>query len=198
MGKDDFKIVNPPWVYGPSEVKEWIDASYPSKKDKKKKEKESEMFWNPHVSVDVKGDKKILSHPLLRFFLKPFGLERVEEGFDCVDVAQRFLRGFAKAGFKNVFEVKVDGEVVYSHPEKRYDVKQTIGFLEGFLGKNYVEVELRVVFDEGCEATISIRKIHARKNHAVKVFFDGRIEKERVSRFLNYVKEHLDVEVEIW
>ncbi|RLF44776.1 MAG: hypothetical protein DRN09_02700, partial [Thermoplasmata archaeon] len=61
MSKDGTKIVNPPWVYGPSEMKEWIDATYPTSKDKKKKKEKRSILKDVRISIDIKGEKKPLT-----------------------------------------------------------------------------------------------------------------------------------------
>lgn len=36
MGSPSPGFVQPPWVYGPKETMDWIEATHPTKKDKKK------------------------------------------------------------------------------------------------------------------------------------------------------------------
>ncbi|HEC81296.1 MAG TPA: hypothetical protein ENI42_02560 [Thermoplasmatales archaeon] len=196
MCKDGFKIVNPPWVYGPSEVKEWIDASYPTRKERRRgREKHDKPLENLRISFDFKGKKRELSNLFLRVVFKPFGLNKVEEGFDSVAVAETLLRGFARAGFRNVVEIVVDKNVVYRHPEKQYDLRQTIELFKDYKDRGCGRVELKVMFEGNCTVYTVVRKTHRLSRHAVELVFNGRIERERVRRFLNYVTKHLEVEM---
>jgi len=188
MSKDGTEIVNPPWVYGPSEMKEWIDATYPARKDKKKKKEKRSILQDVRISIDIKGEKKSLTG------LKLFGFERVEEHFNVIEIVQILLRGFARAGFRNVEEIRMDNQNIYRHPELRYDIRKIIEFVGKYRKGDFKRAELKVLFEENCEVKVTIKKIHARRSAPIELFFDGSIEKERLSRFLNYIKEHREIE----
>jgi hypothetical protein len=179
-------FVNPPWVYSPSEVEKWINATYPDHKVKKS-------------SVERSKKKKIKpSNILTEALQKITNRQLIEEQFELLPTAELFVRALASSKFHNMVKITIENHVVYSHPEKQNDLRETIQLLAdaALTQKNATSIHFTVNLDERktCIAEITIQKTHPQKKHSVTVRFIGEIEEERFHRFLNYLREHLSVD----
>ena len=186
----------PPWVMGsPKEVMDWVDASHPDKDEKRKHEYNKKFLKNLHIKFDFNVDKKEIDPP--NFVSKIFGQKYFEEDFKLFETAQMILRGLAKAKFKNTAKIIVDGKVLYDHPEKTTDLRDTISKLNDFSneisnGKN-LEIDAILIDVEKAKAEIKILKIHSEKQHSVEIKISGKIRKEIYHTFLNYLKENIGI-----
>lgn len=198
----DFK--QPPWVMGsPKEVMDWIDASHPSKKEKKgrksDRERGREVLKNLHIKFDfdVAQTKIRPSNVFSRLFLKITGNEMVEEDFDLIPTSELILRALAKAKFRNTVKIVADGKTLYDHPEKTSDIRKTIDGLSGFsnniMDGRTIEITAILADVEKCTAKIKIKKIHSKKEHSVDIQMKGEIKKELYHTFLNYLDEKLGI-----
>lgn len=134
------------------------------------------------------------------FFLKKIedltGYKKIEENFEIIPTAELIARALAKAKFKNMMKIVLDGKVIYEHPEKGNDIRKTIEMLAdmAYHTKKGKTIELQAM-DNKSIAEIIVKKVHPKKKHAVDIKIKGRIKEELFHRFLNYLKEHLPVEV---
>jgi hypothetical protein len=194
----DFK--QPPWVMGsPKEVMDWIEATHPSKKDRKKTDHKSDnkFLTNLHIKFDfnVKYTKVEPSNIFSKFILKITGNEIVEEEFDLLATTELILRGLAKAKFRNTAKIVVNNKILYEHPEKKSDLRKTIDDISEFsheisTGKK-VEITAILADVERSTAIIKINKIHSKKDHSVDIQIKGKIRKEIYHTFLNYLKDEI-------
>ncbi|MEA2053663.1 MAG: hypothetical protein U9O96_00875 [Candidatus Thermoplasmatota archaeon] len=203
MGRYKSGFEEPPWVYSPSEVMRWINATYPTHKVKKfhaERDKEKKFLKNIEISLDLDVEKREIAPS--NFFLKKIeeitGYAKIEEQFEIVPTAELIARGLAKAKFHNMVKITLDGKVLYEHPEKRHDIRKTIELLTSIAHKTKEGkvIRLKAIGNckEKCIAYVTVERIHPRKKHAVDIKLDGRIEEGLFNRFLNYVKEHLAIE----
>lgn len=198
---DQSGFSNPPWVYSPSEVNKWIDATYPTKVSKSRVGKGSkEKFLNNIelvIDLDVEKHEILPSNFLQGIFNKLVGRTVVEEQFVLLPTAEMFIRGLAKAKFHNMSLIKIDGEVVYDHPEKKSDIRNTFELLTREADRRtdssvlYLKSYLRGV--ESTCVEIWIKKVHVDREHSVVIRITGEIEESLFHRFLNYLKQHLSI-----
>jgi len=191
---------NPPWVYGPKEVMDWVDASYPTKKkEKSRHDRKNVTLKNLHIKFDfdVKHneiDSSSISSKLKSIFL---GDRYIEEDFDLFKTAEIILRAFAKAKFKNTAKISADGIILYDHPEDKTDLRETIKGLDDFkkiIEKSKVIEIVAILSDIGkCTANISIKKIHSEKDHTVEIRMKGTIKGDLYHTFYNYLNEKLGI-----
>jgi uncharacterized protein YajQ (UPF0234 family) len=196
-------FTQPPWVQSPSEVMDWINATHPSKKTKGKKHISSgeEVLRNLHVRFDLNVEQKKIPPP--NIFSKVItiitGNGSVEEGFDLVPTAELVLRGLARAKFKNISKIVVDGKTVYHHSGDHSDLRKTIDDFSSITHDVRIEksVEVTAILKEGLRSTaiVKIMKIHKEKDHAVDIQIMGGIKKELYHTFLNYLTEKLGLKV---
>lgn len=193
----DFK--QPPWVQSPSEVMDWIDATHPSKKTKGKKHRSSgeKVLRNLHVRFDLNVEQKKLpsSNVFSKVITMLTGNGLVEEGFDLVPTAELVLRGLAKAKFKILSKIVLDGKTVFQHSEDHADLRKTIDDFSVMTQNVHMRksIEVTAVLKEGMHsiAIVKIMKIHKKKDHAVDLQIKGAIKEELYHTFKNYLTEKL-------
>jgi len=193
----DFK--QPPWVQSPSEVMDWMNATHPSKKTKGKKHVSSgeEVLRNLHVRFDLNVEQKKIppSNIFSKFITMITGNGFVEEGFDLVPTVELVLRGLARAKFKNISKIVVDGKTVYHHSDDHSGLRKTIDDFSLVTRDVQIEklVEITAISKEGMRSTaiVKIMKIHKKKDHAVDIQIKGGIKKELYHTFQNYLTEKL-------
>ena len=194
-------FVQPPWVYGPKETMDWIEATHPSKKSKKThRDRGKELLKNMHIQLDldVKQTAIVPSNAFSKFLSKITKNERIEEHFEITHTAELMIRARAKAKFRNIGKIVVDGKTLYSHPEIASDLRKTIDLLEKSSLDNarYIEISATLADVEKCTAEIKIQKIHRKKEHSIDILMKGEIKRELYHAFCNYLSEKLDVEKE--
>ena len=194
-------ITTPPWVWGsPSEGYQWAKIAYTGEgRGGKKKEKRTgeDTMSNPHVYVELNTKKNVLlpEGELQKLLAKGLDIEKTCEGFDIIITAEKFLRALSHIKIKNVTEIKIDREIVYSHPEKKKDVRETIKMLIEFGDKWKKSKIVRITAIRGRDykVVVKIKRIHRRAEHAIDVKFNGEIEKRLFKQFVNYLKKNLEV-----
>jgi hypothetical protein len=137
----------PPWVWGPTEGYQWAKVAYKGeKKLRRSPPVKKNILISPHLEIDLKTQKNILmpDSELKQILIKKFGLAKIQEHFDIVVTAEKFLAALKRVKFKNVHEIKVDRDLIYSHPEKKKDVKETIELLvdhgDNWLDSNSIQI----------------------------------------------------------
>jgi hypothetical protein len=199
--KEPPSLGTPPLVWGaPSESYRWAKIAYTGEGrggDKKKEEAGEELMHNPHVHVelDTKKNAVLPDGDLQRALAKRLELEKTLEGFDIIVTAEKFLRALDSIKFKNVAEIRIDREVIYSHPEKENDVRETIAMLieRGDKWRRARNLRITAIRDADSRAVIDIKRIHRKAEHAIDVRFEGNIEKKRFRQFINYLEKNLEV-----
>jgi hypothetical protein len=186
----------PPWVIGSQkEVMEWIEATHPSKKEKKPGQKrEEKTYKNLHMQLDIFDEPIEIIHPskIMQVVSKIFNMEKVEEQFELNFVGEIVLRALAKAKFRNTGKIIVDGKIAYDHPEITTDLRKTIEVIKNISKGNNLEIIVISQEIKHCQAKIQIKRIHKKKDHAIDIQIKGEIREEIVHIFLNYLKEKLD------
>ncbi len=193
---------NPPWVYSPSEVMNWINATYPTQKVSKshvRRGSKEKYLKNIELEIDLNVEKHeiVPSNHLLAVLEKLVGKRVVEEQFALLPTAELFIRGLASAKFHNMSHIEIDGEVVYDHPEITADIRKTIAVLtqEAYVRKNPSMLYLKSLLSgvHSTSAEIWIHKVHSKKEHTVLIRITGEIEESLFHRFLNYLKAHMSI-----
>jgi len=201
MGQFDFP--EPPWVYSPTEVMKWINATHPVNKVRKShvSRKEEKKLENIEVSLDIDVEKtKITPTNLFNEIIEKItGLTEIEEHFEIIPTAELIARGLAKAKFHNMIKILLDGNIIYQHPKNGHDLRKTIEMLMEMSNKTKQgkTIELIAKKDDNyrCIADIRIQRIHPTKVHAVDIRIKGEIEEYLFHEFLNYLRDHLSVVV---
>lgn len=202
---DESPIVNPPWVYSPSEVEKWINASYPDHKVGKSKVERShkpKTLKNIEIVLDLNIEKKEIpaSNLVLAVLNRLTGKKIIEEQFELIPTAELFIRSLAQAKFHTMLQITIDGKTVYHEPENKQGLRDTIELLAELSHQQQTgnTITLKAIMDQRktCIAEITIRKIHPKKEHSVTIRITGEIEEELFHRILNYLKKHLSVEIE--
>ena len=191
---------NPPWVYGPKEVNDWIDATYPTKKKKiSEQDRKKVTLKNLHIKFDfdVKHIEIEPSSIPSKLRSKILGDKFIEEDFDIFKSAEIILRAFAKAKFRNTARIMADGNVLYDHPEDRSDLRETIKGLDDFkviIEKSKVLEIVAILSDiNKCTANIVIKKVHSEKDHTVEIKMKGNIRGDLYKTFYNYLNGKLGI-----
>jgi len=202
MGQYDF--VEPPWVYSPTEVMKWINATHPSTKVKKShvtRSKEKKLLKTIELSLDINVEQTL--NVSSNFFIKKIkqitGLTKIEEHFEVIPTAELIARGLAKAKFHNMIKIVLDGKTLYEDPKNGHDLRKTIQILMDLSNKtkegDMIELQAKKDDNDTCTADIIIRRIHPKKIHSIDIIIKGGIEESRYHEFLNYLRDHLSIKI---
>jgi len=199
MSRYDSTFREPPWVMGsPKEVMDWVNASHPSRKDESKIDKDKNFLKNLHIKFDFNVDHKEIKSSCI--FCRIIGLNKIEEDFELYSTSELILRGLAKAKFRNLSKIVVDGKKLYDHPEIKSDLRKTIddfsSFSEQIKTGNNIEIIAILADIEKATADIKINKIHGKKEHSVNIQIKGKIRKDIYHTFLNYINEKIGLKGE--
>ena len=199
MARYNSNFREPPWVMGsPKEVMDWMEASHPSKKDEDKIDREKKFLKNLHIKFDFDVKNKEIKSTT--FFSKITGLNKIEEDFEVFSTTELILRGLAKAKFKNLARIVVDGKKLYDHPEVRSDLRKTIddfnSFSEQIKDGKKIEIIAILADIEKATALIKVNKIHSKNEHSVNIQIKGKIRKDIYHTFLNYLNEKIGLKDE--
>jgi len=184
----------PPWVMGsPKEVMDWVEASHPRKEEKEKHRFEKEFLNNLHIRFDFDVDHKLIKSSCV--FCRLARLNKIQENFELLPTVELILRGLAKAKFKNTAKIVVDGKVIYKHPEKKTDIRNTIENISDFSKEisqgNTVEITALLDDIEKSTAIIKIKRVHKEKEHSVDIQIKGKIRINIYHTFINYLEEKI-------
>ena len=202
MGRYGSDFKEPPWVVGSlKEVMDWAEGNKPSKKGEKdrasERRRDGDFLKNLHIKFDFEVRKREIEPKNIfsKLFLKLTGNEMIEEDFDLISKAELILRALAKAKFRNIAKLVVDGKTLYDHPEKKSDLRKTIDGISEFSHeiRNSIYIRITAVLAdfEKCTANIEIKRIHSKKEHSVEIQLTGQIKKELYHTFLNYLNQNL-------
>ncbi len=202
MGKYDF--VEPPWVYSPTEVMKWINATHPSTNVKKShitRSKEKKILKTIELSLDINVEQTLIVSS--NFFIKKIkqitGLTKIEEHFEVIPTAELIARGLAKAKFHNMIKIILDGRTIYDNPDNGHDLRKTIEILVELSKKtkegNTIELQAKKDDNDACTADILIQRVHPKKNHSIDIVIKGGIKESLFHEFLNYIRDHLKVKI---
>ena len=194
MSRDDIRLREPPWVIGSQkETMDWIEATYPSKKEKKKHKTKNDYLRNLYIKFDF--DVKRSEIKPKDFFSKIIKRKLIEEDFNLFQISEFILRGLAKAKFRNITKIYVDKKTLYEHKGRKSDLRKTIQDIEEYSSEISAgrSTEITAVLDDidMTIAKIKINKIHGIKEHSVEIQIKGRIKAENYHTFLNYLKEKI-------
>ena len=151
------------------------------------------------ISIDL--DVKDVSHndDFLKTLAAIVGLDRVEKDFEVLGTAEKIIRALAKAKFRNVVTIDIDGDVLYHQPDDFFDVSDAIERLVGELHKseregNDITMEL-ISKDHGkCRAKVKVSRIHQKWVHDILITLSGQLSEKYFRRVMNYLEDHLDIE----
>jgi len=200
MGQSDFQ--EPPWVYSPTEVMKWINATHPSTRVKKShvvRSKEKKLLKTIELSLDVDVEKT----PIVpsNFFINKIkhitGFTNIQEHFEIIPTAELITRGLAKAKFHKMTKIILDGKTLYEDANHGRDLRKTIEMLMELAQKTkngkMIELQAKKERNDPCTADVVIRRIHPKKMHAIHIIIKGGIEESQYHEFLNYIRDHLKV-----
>lgn len=161
-------IVNPPWVYGPKEVGEWISATYG---DERRKPKEREKIIRKEVEIGLFWKKEIPN--------EWFRIFRYCED-DSKGVAILIIKALYKAGFKKILDARYGKRSL--NCRNLGDLEENLSGIKGrklkfVLAKSKIE-KARIITRKFYPCNGSSTIIHIEKGT-----------REDVARFLNILKD---------
>jgi hypothetical protein len=154
---------------------------------------------NMTISIDL--DIKNISHheDFLHKLISYVKLDRVEKNFEVLSTAEKILRAFAKAKFKNVALIELDDKVLYEHPEKFYDTQDAIKILIEHIHHqkekgNKIFMEIISHEHKDCLIEVEVSRIHLELTHDIFIRFHGVLKEEYFRRIINYLEDNLAIE----
>ena len=161
-------ITNPPWVYGPKEVGEWIDATYGGKEEIRRKER----VERKNVEIRLSGEERKISKKWIGIFR--YCEEDIEEVLGIV------LKALYKTGFKRL---------LYANIKIEKQGKVSLKDLENIsVGIDKKRIKLVLAKGEIERAYVIAKRFHTCKRPSTIVSMEKALD-EDVSRFLNIIKE---------
>ena len=95
----------------------------------------------------------------------------------------KLLRALAKAKFKNLATLELNGQIVYEHPEKEMDLKEVLEHIKDYILADEKIEEAKALVIEGREGETEVH-----------LTVEGSIEEEYLNRIINYLEDHLEVQ----
>ena len=171
----------------------------PYPKPSGKEEKRPELMEDMTISIDL--DVKDIPHhdDFLQMLAAIVGLDKVEKDFEVLSTAEKIIRALAKAKFKNVVTIELDGEVLYHNPEDFYDtddaIKQLISEIKEREGRDsIIYMELLSRDHKGCRAEVKVSRYHMTWTHDILITIGGTLKEKYFREIMNYLEDHLDIE----
>lgn len=152
---------------------------------------------DPSIRIDLKVDDVDKGSGVFSEMLHMIGLDPREGDFEVLSTMDKVLRALAKAKFRNLAELRFNGELIYDHPEDEWDLRKVLkGIKEMAPGTKLEEAEARVIEHEvgDTEALIKVDKVHTELTHDILIKFDGELEGEMLRRVINYLEENLEID----
>ncbi len=152
------------------------------------------------IGIFIDLDAKDIEHDenFAHLVLEVLGLHPKSADFNVISVMEKVLRALAKAKFRNLAELKFGDDIVYSHPELEFDLKDVLESTKEHLlsGKDVERATARVIegLEGGLSADITIDSVHTRFTHDIRIQFHGELEEEFVNRIINYLESNLKIE----
>ena len=154
---------------------------------------------NMTISIDL--DVKDISHheDFIHKLISYVKLDRVEKSFEVLSTAEKILRALAKAKFKNVALIELDGKVLYEHPEKFYDTQDAIKILIEHIHHqkqkgNNIFMEIISHEHKDCLIEVEVSRIHLELTHDIFIRFHGVLKEEYFRRIINYLEDNFEIE----
>jgi len=203
MARYNSDFTEPPWVYSPQTVEQWLEATAPGTKVRTSTgiEADTDHVKNVEllIDIDVEQTPVASSSSFLGWLQEHTGRTRVEEHFELLPTAELLMRALHKAKFTNVIELKAGDETLYRGPERKFDIIDVISLLAHKTNvaarAQTVEMTVRMERRTFPTARVTVRRIHAKKDHAIHIRFEGTLHKRLFHAFLNYLRDHLQLEI---
>jgi len=204
MTRYNSDFIEPPWVYSPQAVEQWLEATAPGTKVRTSTgiEVDTDYVKNVELLIDIHVKQTLLtssSSYFLTWLQNHTGRVRVEEHFELLPTAEILMRALHKAKFTNVLELKAGDETLYRGPESKFDIVDVISMLahKTKIDAQLQTVEMTVRMERRTLATarVTVQRIHATKDHAIHIWFNGTLNKRLFHAFLNYLRDHLQVKI---
>jgi len=167
---------------------------------KVRKDEKAVVIWgvkDPSIKIDLKVGDVDKGSGVFSEMLHLIGLDPREGDFEVLSTLDKVLRALAKAKFKNLAELKFNGELVYDHPEDEWDLRSVLKTLKELASKKDLEeAEARVILHEegDTEALVKVDKVHTELAHDIHIKFDGELDGEMLRRIINYLEDNLEID----
>lgn len=191
----------PPWTYAPKEVDEWLTSVAKGARVAKLeafKDQQSQRLENLEIVLDVDAQRTRVqpSNAFTQWLEDLTGKAKFEAHFEIPAVVELVLRALAKGRYHSITRVEVDNEVSYNNPARPKDTRGAVELLtEASHRKAKCDaVTLEVLDDENGDspATVQIKRVLKKGEHAIGVRFAGEVREEDFRAFLQYLTENLN------
>ena len=178
---------------------ETLDLEQKETKRRIKKIKPKEMLENMMVSIDLIVKDMPHSKSFIQKLTDNIGIVRIKKDFEVLSTTEKLIRAFAKAKFKNVATIELDGDVLYNHPEIYYDTDEAIEALMYDIHQNKREgniIFLKMLSKQhkDCEVNVKVSRVHMPWVHDILIKIKGELPEEFFRRIINYLEENLEIE----
>jgi hypothetical protein len=203
MGRYNSDFTEPPWVFSPQAVEQWLEATSPGTKVRTSSgdEADTNHVQNVELLIDIDVERTPIpsSSTVLEWLKRHTGRATVMEHFELLPTTELLLRALHKAKFTNVIDLKFGDEMLYQGPERKFDITDVISLLaqktQVAAQASTVGMTVRMERRTLPTARVTVRRIHAKKDHAIHIRFEGLLHKRLFHVFLNYLRDHLQVDI---
>lgn len=191
----------PPWTYAAKEVDAWVSSVAKGAKVTKFeafKDQTHGTLENLEIVLDVDAKKtRIQPSNLFTQWLSDLtGRPKFEAHFEVPAAAELVLRALAAGRFHSITRVKVDNEIVHNNPNRTKDIRGAIELLTEASHRTTRcdAIEMEILDDDNGDspATVTVRRILKKGEHAIGVRFNGEVREEDFRAFLSYLTKHLN------
>lgn len=152
---------------------------------------------DPTIKIDLKVGDVDKDSGVFSEMLRLIGMDPREGDFEVLTTLDKVLRALAKARFKNMAELRFNGELIYDHPEEEWDLRSVLRTMKKMASNMKLdEAKARVILrEEGdTEVDVTVDKVHTELTHDIYLEFRGELPGEMLRRIINYLEEHLEID----
>lgn len=201
MTLDGSTFPEPPRVYEARTIDAWLASVARATRLSKMeayKDESSGRLENLEIGLDVDATRTRVqpSDGFVHHLRELTGRGQFEPHFELPAVAELLLRAMAEGGYHSVTRVVVDQEKAHDNAARPKDVRGAVELLTeaSHRAARCEAITLEVLDDENGDspATVTVRRVAKRQQHAIGVRFTGEVREENFRAFLSYLTQHFN------
>ena len=174
-----------PWVMGdPNASYKWQVSVAGGKKKTRGRRSKPEKLDNVIIKITLKGKKETVKQNMFR--------KAVAEDFNPISITSDILRALHYIKLKEIKVIKAGSEILY----ERKAYSELISLLHDmeFEGSDHNEIKIQALLKPEIETKVRIQKVHKKGRPAITMGIFGKIQKERVTKLVGYLKKHISID----
>lgn len=191
----------PPWTYAPKEVEAWLTSVAEGARVSKLeafKNGQAGTLENLEITLDVDAHKTriVPSNAFTQWLQELTGRGKFESHFEVPVVAELLLHALSAGHYHSVTKISADTETLYDNQDRPKNARATMELLTEATHRatRCDSVGLRLFDDElgDTAATVTIKRVLKKGEHAINVRFEGNVREADFRAFLAYLSKNLN------